>query len=121
VRQIARNKEYEMKHQHVSDKTSSTKREEKNGDLATPTASLGSDDGSMRVAQDVLDEAVPLTDLPVASLADDDTSIESISEEEHNASGGALPASDDGDNDNDNDDERERNIPDHLRRDPDDR
>jgi hypothetical protein len=64
-----------------------------------------------------------------ASLVDDEDRLASVGlddvdtqaetpEEESNATGGALPQSDDGDNDNDNDDARERDLPDHFRRDP---
>jgi hypothetical protein len=110
-----------MSNHHASKKIPATTRASEQSRLATPTPSLGANDGALGVAQDALDEAVSLADLPVASLEEDEPAIESISAEEHNAAGGALPASDDGDNDNDNDDERERSIPDRLRRDPDDR
>ena len=68
---------------------------------------------------DPLDEAVPLNGHAGPSPDDPDETDEVINEEESNATGGALPATDDEDNDNDNDDARERDIPDHLVRDED--
>ncbi len=60
-------------------------------------------DGEDRLASVGLDQADTQAETP---------------EEESNATGGAVPQSDDGDNDNDNDDARERDLPDHFRRDP---
>jgi hypothetical protein len=76
---------------------------------------------------DPLDDAVPLSDRAgVACMQDEPREPrKSIRPASHvdvdgrNATGGALPASDDEDNDNDNDDARERAIPDHLVRDED--
>jgi hypothetical protein len=68
---------------------------------------------------DVLDDAISMDDLE-AGADDDDAADELLSDDERNATGGALPYSDDEDNDNDDDDVRERAIPDHLRRDKDD-
>ena len=68
---------------------------------------------------DPLDEAIPLTGHAGPEPDDPDHTDVVIDEEERNATGGALPATDDEDNDNDNDDARERAIPDHLVRDED--
>lgn len=77
---------------------------------ATPTSILA----KRRLAMSLLDDEDRL-----ASVGRDqaDTQAETP-EEESNATGGAVPQSDDGDNDNDNDDARERDLPDHFRRDP---
>ena len=63
---------------------------------------------------DALDDAVPLSNHASFAPDEPDKAEELIDEEERNATGGALPATDDEDNDNDNDDARERDIPDHL-------
>jgi len=68
---------------------------------------------------DPLDDAIPLTGHAGPAPDDPDRTDELIDEEERNATGGALPATDDEDNDNDNDDARERAIPDQLVRDED--
>jgi hypothetical protein len=76
---------------------------------------------------DPLDDALPLSDhAGVAWMQEEPKQPKKsvrpaglVDEDGRNATGGALPASDDEDNDNDNDDARERAIPDHLVRDED--
>ncbi|MEP6939299.1 MAG: hypothetical protein ABI846_06005 [Rudaea sp.] len=67
---------------------------------------------------DPLDDAVSLSG-PAGETPGEESSDDVLGEDERNATGGALPATDDEDNDNDNDDARERDIPDHLVRDED--
>jgi hypothetical protein len=90
------------------------------GSSAHHGASLGRETpASVEQSSDPLDQAVPLTGHAAPEPDDPDHSDEVINEEERNATGGALPATDDEDNDNDNDDARERDIPDHLVKDED--
>ena len=70
--------------------------------------------GVIAGSPDALDDALPLHGHSGSAPDEPDKPEELIDEEERNAIGGALPATDDEDNDNDNDDARERDIPDHL-------
>jgi hypothetical protein len=76
--------------------------------------SAAKENGITAGSLDALDDALPMLGHSGSAPDEPDKPDELIDEEERNAIGGALPASDDEDNDNDNDDARERAIPDHL-------